>query len=48
MVASPNLTYWFRRDFVGDPLNKEFAIHYGTRCPYTYKDPNDWIQKRRI
>ena len=21
-------TYWFRRDFVGDPLNKEFGIHH--------------------
>jgi hypothetical protein len=21
-------TYWFRQDFVGDPLNKEFGIHH--------------------
>jgi acyl-CoA synthetase (AMP-forming)/AMP-acid ligase II len=21
-------TYWFRRDFVGDPLNKEFGVHH--------------------
>jgi len=34
-----NLTYRFRRDFVGDPLNKEFGIHYGIGCPYTLQKP---------
>src|ERR1700719_3913254 len=34
-----NLTYRFRRDFVGDPLNKEFGIHFWIGCPYTLQRP---------
>src|ERR1700722_2113350 len=43
-----NLRYRFRRDFVGDPLNKELASIMGLDALTPYKNPNDWIQKRRI
>jgi hypothetical protein len=34
-----NLTYRFRRDFVGELLNKDFGIHFWIGCPYTLQRP---------
>src|SRR5258708_17303115 len=41
-------TYWFRRDFVGDPLNKEFGIHHRIWMSFDPAKNHDWIQKRSI